>query len=668
MKEKNIIVRPDTSWYCDSIKVEKRKKRQLERRWRRTKLNQDRDKYRDQCDHLNKCIALSKENHFSEKIKDCANQKDLYKVIDTLLCRNSTSPLPDHDCATTLANDFATFFTDKITTIRTGFVSEDIPPDCSVTSEDRPFLGTPLEEFTPVTEEEIERMIKEASSKSCSLDPLPTELLKKIIDVLCPIITNIVNMSLANGDVSANLKEALLIPLLKKLFLDLELFKNYRPISNLSFLSKIIEKAVSKQTCTHMTENYLQELLQSAYRQYHSTETTLLKVKDDFMRALDGSKLCLLILLDLSAAFDTIDHSILLSMLSSRYGIRGTALKWFESYLSDRKQTVIVNGKKSEPHSLQYGVPQGSILGPQLFTMYMAPLADVMRKHGVSFHSYADDTQIYLSFHPQSAEEAYRQVENCVDEVAKWMQTNMLKLNQDKTEMLLIGSKQMLKNVPPQLLHVGSTQCESSGSVKNIGVIFDEKLSMREHILATCKSANFHIRNIRRIRKHLTREACEQLVHAFVSSRLDYANAVLYGAPQYLIQKMQRVQNNAARLIVGGRKYDHVTPTLKSLHWLPVRYRVMFKILLITFKALNGKAPKYICDLIEPYEPKRPLRSSAKCLLHVPKCKTRTYGDNCFSVCAPRLWNNLPCELQECTSISLFKKKLKSHLFKLAFE
>ena len=231
------------------------------------------------------------------------------------------------------------------------------------------------------------------------------------------------------------------MPLLKKAILDCEILKNFRPVSNLSFLSKLVERIVCVQLVDHLKAHNLYEVFQSAYRQLHSTETALLRVQNDLLRAVDTHGGAILVLLDLSAAFDTIDHHRLLHTLESSFGIQGKALDWFHSYLTGRTQTAHIKKSTSEPHELQYGVPQGSVLGPILFTIYTTPLGELIRRHGLTFHLYADDTQLYLTLkpsEPSSINNIIYQLENCIEDIRAWMKLNLLKLNDDKTEMLVI--------------------------------------------------------------------------------------------------------------------------------------------------------------------------------------------------------------------------------------
>ena len=375
----------------------------------------------------------------------------------------------------------------------------------------------------------------------------------------------------------------------------------------------------------------------------------------------------LFVLLDLSAAFDTVDHNLLLSRLKAQYGIEGNVLKWYESYLSDREQTVVINGVQSQPEQLSCGVPQGSILGPELFTKYASPVAQIIRKYGLCYHVYADDTQIYVFFEMSNASTTIERVQECIGEVREWMRKNWLKFNDSKTEIILLGAKKVVNQLQDSTVQIGGSVIKSAPAARNIGVIFDSQMTMADHVAATCRAANFHIRNIGRIRKYLSRPATEALVHAFVTSKLDHCNSLLSGIPAYLLQRLQRVQNTAARVVTRGRKFDRITPVLKSLHWLPVRLRIQFKTMLLTYKALHGIAPSYIRELLVLHNPPRTLRSSNKFKLVVPITRLKSYGDRSFSKAAPSLWNSLPEEIKDSKSVDSFKNKLKTHLMKEAF-
>ena len=281
--------------------------------------------------------------------------------------------------------------------------------------------------------------------------------------------------------------------------------------------------------------SFIHELLQSTYKQGHSTETTLVKVQNDILRSIDERNCVALLLLNLSAAFDTVDHSILLSRLCHRFGIDGKALKWLHSYLTDRSQFVCVGNGYSSRRDLLYGVPQGSVLGLILYLLYTAPLADVIKEHNMSYHFYADDTQIYMSFHPSSymvtLDEIRSKIEACVSDISEWMTDNKLQLNNDKTELLILHA---YHRPSPSLdsVYADTELIKASESVRNIGVWFDKTLLMKKHVNSVCKTAFYQLRHLATIRRFLSYQHFEILIHAFVTSRLDYCNSLLSGLPQ----------------------------------------------------------------------------------------------------------------------------------------
>uniref|UniRef100_A0A8C7Y525 Reverse transcriptase domain-containing protein n=1 Tax=Oryzias sinensis TaxID=183150 RepID=A0A8C7Y525_9TELE len=250
-------------------------------------------------------------------------------------------------------------------------------------------------------------------------------------------------------------------------------------------------------------------------------------------------------------------------------GLSADVLQWFWSYLTDRTEYMLMGGCKSRPLRVTCGVPQGSVLGPILFIIYILPLGRVISKHGLSFHCYADDTQIYIKTAPNSTA-APSHLTACLEEIKAWMNSNFPQLNSSKTEALLVGTPQQIHSSSISQFTFDSQIIIVSSSVTNLGVQFDSQLNFNNHINDLYKTSFHHLRNISKLRPLLSLPDAETLVHAFISSRLDYCNSLFSGIPNKNIKKLQYIQNSAARILKGVRKYDHITPILKSLHWLPV--------------------------------------------------------------------------------------------------
>ena len=401
----------------------------------------------------------------------------------------------------------------------------------------------------------------------------------------------------------------------------------------------------------------------------HSTETAVLRVQNDILRAVDDGKCVFLVLLDLSAAFDTVSHNIILKRLTSSFGVKGNAIRWIRSYLMERSQSILISGKCSDPAKLKYGVPQGSVLGPTLFSDYSSPVAALIRSHGISVQCYADDTQLYVSFHPSEEALALERLERCITDLRCWMNMNRLKLNDSKTEFIIFGTTSKLGKINTVSVRVGDENIMAVKQVRNIGAYFDSEMKMDIQVKNMCKSAWLNLYNVGKIRNYLTEDQAKTVIHAYVTSKLDANNALLAGTTRTktseLRSQLQRVQNAAAKLITRNKKYDRATPLLFDLHWLPIEDRIIFKILLLTYKALREAGPVYLKDLLVLYKPALNLRSADDSLtLDIPKTKLVTYGDKAFSVKAAVEWNKLPWEIRSSESVNSFKSKLKTKLFK----
>uniref|UniRef100_A0A3B5PWL6 Reverse transcriptase domain-containing protein n=3 Tax=Xiphophorus maculatus TaxID=8083 RepID=A0A3B5PWL6_XIPMA len=645
-------------WLNETTRALRRECRRAERRWKKDKLQVSFQILRDSLINYQKAVKLAKSKYFITFVASNRHRPQvLFNVRDRIVNPSIiSSPLDSVE----RCEAFSMFFIGKIEALRGLNKLVDLDslgmPQCPAT----------LEHFQPVSMDELKLVINHLRPSNYPLDCLPTRLIKDIFLIFGSYILKVINTSLQSGCVPSTLKHAVVKPLLKKSNLDPSDLANFRPISKLPFLSKILEKLVFIQLEMFLKDNNITEKFQSGFKVAHSTESALLRVYNDLLLTVDSGNIAVLLLLDLSSAFDTVDHQILLHRLKHCVGLRGSVFQWFKSYLENRTFSVHLDQSCSGARPLKYGVPQGSILGPILFILYLLPLGKIFQKFNISFHCFADDIQIYLPLKLQNGTtDSLQLLLNCLAEVKLWMEKNFLHLNESKTQVLLFGQKLQTTN-PDQIL--GSLARSYQTSARNLGFTFDSSLKLHKQVSSVVKSSFYHLRLLAKVKSYFGFKDFERLIHAFITTRLDYCNSLYRGMEKSQIQRLQMIHNAAARLLTGTRKHDHIRPTLASLHWLPVFYRIDFKILLLTFKVLNGLAPPYLRDLLNFQSVSRTLRSNNQLLLTVPRTRLKRKGDRAFSVAAPVLWNNLPFQIRSAHSLDHFKSLLKTHFYSLAFK
>ena len=375
-----------------------------------------------------------------------------------------------------------------------------------------------------------------------------------------------------------------------------------------------------------------------------------------------------LVLLDLSAAFDTIDHGNLFTILEKYVGITGSALLFIKSYFSDRSQRTCIETIMSDIVHIVCGVPQGSVLGPLKFCLYLLPLAAILRYHGIGYHIYADDTQLYLSFKCDNPSATLSKLNKCISDIRVWMIKNKLKINDSKTEFIVFRSPQAKQDLSSLSVSVGDSVIAQSSKVRDLGVIFDQFLNFDDYISSVCRSTHFHLRNIGKIRHLLSYDACAQLIHALISMRLDYCNSLLYNLPKSSIERLQKIQNQAARILTKTPRCDHISEVLVSLHWLRIEQRIVYKILILTYKAfVDHSTPVYLSELLNKKSISANTRSANDdFLLVIPPISricSNTFFERSFHFASPTEWNKLDARIRCISNLNCFKREIKTILF-----
>ena len=419
-------------WFNDTIKQEIILRRHKERIFWIIPCPYTLNAFYQQWWFVNNIIKTAQRNFYINQLAEHhSDSKKILEIANKMLYRNEPLLLPPTDDTLKLVNDFNSFFIEKIDKIMTGLIPMKSHPVDPKYIESTEKCSIKCHQFHEIDLDETKRMIQTSATKLCEIDPMPTSLLKECIDIVTPTIMEIINLLLTTWIMPNQMKEALICPLLKKLDLDLLQFKNYRPISNLTFISKLIEHAVCDQLMDHAYKTGNLERLQCAYHSNHSTETALLKIKADILDNMDNQHVTGILLLDLSAALSILlPKNLLINHLFYRFGVCDKALGWIEIYLLDWTQKVKIGNTESTPAVLTQGVPQGTVFGPILYTLHITCRRPMQRTHGIDYHGYVDDTQNYHSFAPNvpgDQQKCITILESCVSDIRIWMHTNQLK-------------------------------------------------------------------------------------------------------------------------------------------------------------------------------------------------------------------------------------------------
>ena len=515
-------------------------------------------------------------------------------------------------------------------------------------------------EFNEIGENDIIETAKTLKSNACGIDEISAFFIKLSIASSAKIIAEIVNASLKSGYFPSRWKKARIKPIPK--ISEPMLTADYRPISLLIAFSKILEKIVAKQIKTYLISNNLLDKYQSAYREQHSTITALTEITDNIYKSLDVSEITLLVLLDYSKAFDCANHKLILAKLKAK-GFKNSALKWISSYLSGRSQQVVTENGESSWTELLNGVPQGSILGPLLFTILVSDISNELTFS--KYHLYADDTQLYISGKVDKIFEIINKINIDLEKISEFSSNNCLKLNEGKSVYIIIGSRKNIDklkdlNLPPVLINNKPIKREKV--VKNLGILFDETLSWNAEINKCIANGYAKIKQAYRFKNFLSKPSKKILVQSYILSQFTYNSIIIQNLTKAQIDKIQKFQNTCVRFILNLKKYDHISEGYKSLGLLKMYQLRDVQSLCLMHKIINSRAPKYLTEKIHFQGDHHNHLTRNRSNIRLGRFKTN-YGRNCFFNKISDKYNELIGLLNLSTDISSlsFKFRIKKY-------
>ncbi|KAL5252941.1 hypothetical protein ACHWQZ_G015637 [Mnemiopsis leidyi] len=567
LQTKTVSVIDRAPWFDKEYREYRKLRRKAEAKAaKKGASQQDKAFYRELCVECTNLATLKKKEYFKVMTENSKNNpRTLWQLVNKNLDRKQAKPLPDYTTnLAELSSDFNAFFTEKIEHIRSK-----MPERHPMKRQEEVSNSCHWYNFEPTNIEELKEIVDEAGIKCSPADILPLYLLRDNIEILLPLMVDLVNASLSQGSMDG-VKLADIIPLLKGDSMDPNILKNFRPVSNLTFLGKLVERVVLRRLNEHLSRNNLNCPEQSAYKKHHSTETLLIRIWNDLLVAADEKSATVVMMLDLSAAFDTVDHNLLLNILEKEIGLRGNVLKWFTSFLKGRSQRIRLGSTTSDEILIKFGVPQGSVLGPVLFNLYIRSIYRHVRECGFGIQGYADDHQIMKTFKPQEQGLVLStQLQSCFDVTKAWMADFYLAMNDSKTQIIVFGSTKVLNEISLKGVNLGGqTTVRFVTTVKNLGIQMDAGLTLDNHIMELKRKCFHTLRNLAKIRFLLSTTQLKTIVNSLVISCLDYCNGMFYGISNKLIHQLQLIQNACAKAITA-RSLNHGKLTKEQLsEWL----------------------------------------------------------------------------------------------------
>ena len=645
----------------------------LFKKFKKSKLHVDKDLYREARNNVENIIKSKKKNYFEDKLKEnTAKPKELWKTLNGLglpkkgsqsgaanVCLKENDEFVFDPAA--ISNVFKTFFSDiainllaKLPTAPNRFNKN------SVSEFYKKFNIKNKFKFSHVTDETILEILKNLDvTKATGIDNIAAIFLKDGAEILASPIAQLCNLSISTSIFPDECKTAKLIPIYKKGSKTDP--KNYRPISLLPLISKVIEKVIHDQTQSFLYENNILYDYQSGFRKKYSTESCLSYLTDKISKGFDSGLYTGMILIDLQKAFDTIDHELLLEKMLF-LGFSEEVIGWFRSYLSNRNFKVNINKAFSELGEVTCGVPQGSILGPLLFLLYVNDMPQAL---SCDLLLYADDS--CLMFQHKDVKEIEKVLNQNFSDLCDWFVDNKLSIHfgEDKTKCVLFASKNKVKKAEPLNIIYKGTEIKQHSNVNYLGCILDESLSGESMGLHVLKKLNSRLKFLYRKNKFLSPPLRRLLCNAIIQPHFDYACTAWFpNLNQNLKKKLQTFQNKCIRFCLQLGNRTHIgTAEFKSINWLNVTDRFEQCASTSVFKYFHNNSPSYMAEIYSPASKLNIGTRNSFLKLKQPSRRTKQ-GQNCLSFIGPSTWNRLPTNIKDSNNVNSFKHKIKDYLLK----
>lgn len=644
------IKRAPAAWITDDVRAAMRRRDSSYRKYRRKRSVDAWDAFRVARNRCNQVCRIAKRRHFCANISN-KSQSDTWKFLNTLglgrsQCQASLVAVTPDQLNAHFASAPALHVDVKFKTLNE--IAE--MPTLNIT----PFV------LSEVSGDAILKTITSITSKAIGCDGISRAMIVTIIDILLPTITRILNFSLMSGEFPTLWRSANIIPIPKISSPLLPI--HFRPISILPFLSKVLESTVHKQITEFLNLNQLLNPYQSGFRAGHSTTSALLKVTEDIRNGMDETKVTVLVLIDFTNAFNTVDPDLLIAVLS-RLRISPETLHWFSQYLHNRKQRVRIDQAYSSWCGVGTGVPQGGILSPLLFSLFINGITSSLH---CDYHLYADDLQLYVRTDVNTLNSAIAWLNSDLSSIYSWSARYGVVVNPNKCQSIIVGSSRLLSKVDMNVIdpvRFDNVPIPFSSEVRNLGIYLDSHLTWGAQITNISRKIFSSLHSLNKLKNFLPIKAKIALVQSLLLPILDYGDVCCVDLSQEYLNKLERLHNACIRFIFGLRKFDHISNSREQLKWLPIRKRRNRRVLCLLYSLLNEpNTPKYLKNhfsyLSSHHE--KILRSSSNDILTIPSHHT-SFVSKSFAVVAVNLWNELPLEIRQAPNRVIFKNKVYKH-------